>query len=140
MKPQSEKKVTKKQNKINHTQLVMDKYIAADWVCWQCPTGNINDFIAHSAKRLHYVRVVPAETAEELKYHGESKNTFIQNAMSNSAIPVYAHVKVVTDKNNVVSSTISLEDINTSARVVVAKKKICEKKKIGGDDVIVTEK
>ena len=142
MKPQGEKKTTVK-NKINHTQLVMDKYTAADWVCWQCPTGNINDFIAHAAKRLHYIRVVPAESAEDLKYHGESKNAFIQNAMSNSAVPVYAHVKVATDKNNVVSSTISLEDINTNARVVVAKKKVnasvSAKRKVGGDNVAVNE-
>jgi hypothetical protein len=105
----------KRKVKVNPVDIVITKYETAGWKCFKCPGENINDIIAHHGKRLHHVRVVPEDDRDNLKFVGESKNAFIQNAFSNAATPVYAHFKL--------DGKIALEDINTNSRVVVAKSK-----------------
>lgn len=99
------------------------KYAEGGWNVYRCTNGNINDFIAHREKKIHYVRVVPSNAAEDLRYHGESKNSFIQNSMSNAAIPVFASVKPVVKKGEEVPSgaAISLENVNDKTRVLIGK-------------------
>lgn len=90
------------------------KYTDAGWTVVMT-NGGINDFVAGKADRFHFVQVVMDET--DMKYHGLSKNSFIQNAFSNNAIPVYAYVRVVTGNNS--RAEIRLEDVNTRSRLIV---------------------
>lgn len=107
---------TVKQVPFDYIGAAMAKYNEAGWTAYRCPTGGMNDFIAHRDKKLHYLQVVPSDNVENMRFHGEAKNTFIQNAFSNSAVPIHA---TVTAKK-VGGAKITLEDVNTNGRVVVA--------------------
>lgn len=75
------------------------KYQAAGWIVIVLPGKTINDLICARgavasagtvapASKLHFVQIVPDITAG--KFTGLQRNTFIQNAFSNGAVPVYA--------------------------------------------------
>jgi hypothetical protein len=90
------------------------KYQAADWTVIKAPKGAINDFMAKRGERFHFVQVVTKETIDDAKFHGEAKNSFVQNAFSNGAIPIFAHV---------VGKKVTFEDVNSGNRALVTSKK-----------------
>lgn len=90
---------------------VIAKYEAAGWKVFAAPRGTINDVIASNGQRMHFIQVIMPGTRESPRYSGLQRNTFIQNAFSNGALPVYA---TLAD-----GGKISLEDINLQARVIV---------------------
>ena len=72
---------------IDPKTIVSGKYTSAGWIVYKLPNNCINHIIAHRGNKLHFVRVNPKTSA------GVFMSTFIQNALSNSAIPVYAFVE-----------------------------------------------
>ena len=102
---------TKKQTPID---IAIAKYQDCDWKVIKPAKGGLNDFIASRGNRIHFVQVVTKATIDDAKYHGEAKNNFVQNAFSNSAIPIFAHV-VEGSKPKV-----TFEDVNTGNRAIVS--------------------
>lgn len=102
--------------KTSPVDIAAAKYSENGWTIIKPPRGSVNDFIANRNGRLHFVQVVTKETYEDPKYHGGAKNDFVQNAMSNSAIPVFAHV-VGGSKPKV-----TFQDVNTNNRVIVSQR------------------
>lgn len=98
--------------KISPLDSVIEKYTENGWEVIRCPKGSLNDIIATRNGRFQYVQVV---ATDDPKFHGEFKNNFVQNAFSNSATPVFAHV-VSGIKGSV---KITFEDANTSNRVII---------------------
>lgn len=101
---------TKKLTPIDHA---IAKYTENGWGIIRPPKGGLNDFIASRNQRVHFVQVVTKATITDAKYHGEAKNNFVQNAFSNSATPIFAHV-VEGPKPKV-----TFEDVNTGNRAIV---------------------
>lgn len=94
--------------------IAIAKYQSAGWIVIKSPAGSINDFIAQREKRLQFIQVVTEATIDNAKYHGIAKNDFVQNAFTNHAAPVFAHV---------VGNEVTFEDVNTGNRVLVATRK-----------------
>jgi hypothetical protein len=90
--------------------LIIAKYVDAGWSAVPAPKGSVNDVIAHIDNKLHFVSIESERTDPE----GLVKNTFIQNAFSNGAVPVYARV---------VGSKVTLCDINLNTRILIGKKR-----------------
>ncbi len=101
-------------------EAVISKYTEMAWTCVR--TRAINDIVAHKDKRLHFIQVVTPDNIEDAKYHGLAKNTFIQNAFANSAIPIFAHVVTSTVKNEL-RVKVTFEDVNTNTRVIIGSAK-----------------
>lgn len=80
--------------------------------------GGINDIVAQKDKKYHFIQVLTAKNQDEVRYHGEARNMFIQNAFSNSAIPVYAFVAIVKGRTGY-RAKITFEDINADTRIIV---------------------
>jgi len=99
----------------------MRRYVDGGWNTFKSQPGSINDFVAYRGTKAHFVRVVPSSSAEDSRYTGESKNSFIQNALSNNATPVFAKVKPVAKKGDVIPSgaDVTFNNINGGARVIV---------------------
>ncbi len=83
----------------------------------------INDIIAHRGERLHFIQVITAETANDVRFQQESRNIFIQNAFSNQAEPIYAHVVITLGRDRVERATVTFQNVNTNARVIIGNKK-----------------
>lgn len=81
------------------------KYTAFGWNISARPRRNINDFVATKGDKLHFIQLV---APDDQRMAGERRGTFIQNAFSNDAVPVYAEVS---------PRGVSLTDANTGARV-----------------------
>ncbi len=103
---------------------VINKYTAYGWTVIR-PSGTaLNDLIAQKNKRLHFVQVVTDETSA--KHSGIAKNTFIQNAFSNSAQPIHAYVTYssrLDEDGRPVRTDIVFEDVNQNTRVIIGAKK-----------------
>lgn len=99
----------------------MQKYTDGGWNAFRSQQGAINDFVAHRGTKTHFVRVVPSNDTENLKFAGVDKNSFIQNALSNNAIPVFAKVTPVAKKGEATptSANVTFTNINDGARVIV---------------------
>ncbi|SIP85874.1 Hypothetical protein PACV_159 [Pacmanvirus A23] len=93
---------------------VISKYTENNWQIIRAPKNGMNDLIAQKANKLHFIQVVTKENIDEPKYHGLAKSSFIQNAFSNNATPVFAHV--VTGKSGI---KVSFEDVNLCSRVII---------------------
>lgn len=107
---------------------VIAKYTEFGWVAIRSPKNSLTDIIAQKDKRLHFVQVVTPETIDDVKFQGLPKNTFIQNAFSNTAVPVYAHV--VTTKKKEITTKITFEDVNLNTRVIIGgNRRVGEEKK-----------
>lgn len=100
----------------DHVAEVIKKYAEAGWTAIRAPKNSTNDVIAQKGPRYHFVQVVTPENSADVKFQDLPKNTFIQNAFSNSATPVYA--KISRKSANV---KISFEDANTGGRVLIPK-------------------
>jgi hypothetical protein len=105
------------------TDIAMAKYTESDWKVIKPPKGSLNDFVASRGNRFHFVQVVTKVTIDDPKYHGESKNNFVQNAFSNGAVPIFAHV-IEGPKPKV-----TFEDVNTGNRALISTRKKAEEKK-----------
>lgn len=108
---------------------VIAKYTEFGWTAIRAPKNSLNDIIAQKDKRLHFIQVVTPETIDDGKFTGLPKNTFIQNAFSNMAIPVYAHVLVSKKKDGSIAAKVTFEDVNLNTRIIVG-----GKKPAGGDE------
>ena len=106
----------KKPSTTGAVNAVLDKYTHAGWSAHQ-PSGGVNHIIAYRGKRLHFIQVVTPETASSPEYQGGGIpcNTFVQNAVSNSAEPIHALVSVKHGRESV-----SLTNVNDNSRVVIA--------------------
>lgn len=100
--------------KVTSLDIAIAKYQDNGWKVIKPAKGGLNDFIASRGTRIHFVQVVTKSTIGDAKYHGEAKNNFVQNAFSNSAIPIFAHV-VEGAKPKV-----TFEDVNTGNRAIVS--------------------
>lgn len=92
---------------------VLAKYRKHGWVAFCPPGGSTNDIIAQNGRRLHFVQVTTSETKNDSKYTGLAQNTFIQNAFSNAACPVYA---IITDGR---PGAIIFINVNENVRVLI---------------------
>lgn len=117
------KQEVKRPEKFDPVVAVMNKYTDAGWQVVRMPKNSISDILAQKNKKLHFIQVVPEDKIDDNKYHGLSKNSFIQNAFSNSAAPIYAYVNVRQRKGAdgmmMQCVKIVLEDINSLNRVIV---------------------
>lgn len=90
---------------------VLLKYQAEGWDAIRSP-GGIVDVIARKDEtkevkgiqkvvktKFHFVQVLTPESENDIKFRGEPKNSFIQNAFSNGAEPVHAFVTRSRAKN-----------------------------------------
>lgn len=93
--------------------VVISKYAKYGWTTLRPPPGT-NDLIAQKGNKLHFVRVVTEETADDVRFHGLPKNEFVQNAMSNSAQPIFARVSGKPG-----AFKVTFEDVNTARRVII---------------------
>lgn len=109
-----------RQPQFDHVGAAMSKYAEAGWSVHKYPSGSLNDFSACKDKNMHLVQVVLDSKAEDLRYHGEAKNTFIASAMPHAAVPVHAKVTLVEKEGSPLSAKISFVNVNTNARVIIA--------------------
>jgi hypothetical protein len=103
---------------------ILNYYSASKWVVISAPAGTINDVIASKGNRLHFVKII--NTHNKLWQKQNVKNTFIQNAFSNGAIPVYAYVVENPESHK---CKINFININTETKINMSNK---EKKLISG--------
>jgi hypothetical protein len=102
----------------------LEKYHELGWVAFQAPKASLNDIIAQKGKKLHFVQIVTKETIDGPRHQDIAKNTFIQNAFSNSAMPIYAHVVVATKRGEPPAiRSITFENVNDSSRVIIGGKR-----------------
>jgi len=117
---------------INPTEDVINKYIAYGWTVIRPPSGSMNDLIAQKGKKLHFVQIVVDATSA--RHQGMAKNSFIQNAFSNSAQPVFAHATYSTklgEDNRPLHANVTFEDVNQNTRVIIGHQlKEAEPKKV----------
>lgn len=102
--------VSKGASQIDPKDAILAKYREAGWTITEAPKGTINQYIAHNNLKYHFIQVYEEGNA---KHEELPKNQFIQNAMSNGAIPVYANCKD--------GKTVTLQDINTQSRIIIKK-------------------
>lgn len=111
---------------------VINKYREFGWTAFRAPKESLNDIIAHNQSKnnkFHFVQVVTKETIDNARHQGIAKNTFIQNAFSNSAIPIYAHVVtsvrrgVGEDGSRALNANVTFENVNENARVIIGGRK-----------------
>jgi hypothetical protein len=103
---------------------VMKKYIEGGWSVYK--NGGISDLVATKSGRWHYIKVAPDADKDAPTINGEFKSAFVQNAVSNNAEPVYAlvsHVMRNIDGVKTPTTQIRTVDVNTTGRVVLARKK-----------------
>jgi hypothetical protein len=103
--------------KLDIIKYVASKYISGGWTIIYPQKGAINDLLVQKGARVQFVQVVTDELLEGARHSDVAKNTFIQNAFSNAADPIYATVSV--SKAGVPS--VRFENVNTNTRVVIAK-------------------
>jgi hypothetical protein len=109
---------------VNPVDAVFAKYQECGWTVIRAPKGSINDLLASKDGKLHYVQVVtPTSYKEDPKYHGESKNNFIQNAFSNNATPIIATV-TASSGSAAATCKIVFEDVNVLKHVIIGRKKV----------------
>lgn len=92
--------------------IVSAKYVGAGWTVIKPPGGTINDLIAQKGGRVHFVQIMSEKTEGGARFNGLARNSFIQNAFSNGATPVYARLD---------GDKLTLRDINTDSRVVLGR-------------------
>jgi hypothetical protein len=116
-KPVASKQIAPKP--VDNIAAVRAKYAEFGWTAFAAPTESLNDIIAQKGKKLHFVQVITPETADSAKHTGLAKNTFIQNAFSNGAAPIYATI-VVKPR----TTQITFENINDNTQVIIGRKKM----------------
>lgn len=96
--------------KVDPVDFVFGKYVENGWETVKGLKGTMNDIIARRNGRFHFIQVITKETGEDPKFQGEFKNNFVQNAFSNGATPVYAHI---------VNGKVTFQDVNTNNRIII---------------------
>ncbi len=108
---------------MDHLSAVVEKYEQHGWGVFRI-NGGINDIIAQKGNKLHFVQVVPVEKGEDARFTGIARNTFVQNALSNNAIPVHGYVKTKNKKTptgKVPVMSVVFDDVNTGSRLILGK-------------------
>lgn len=110
---------------------VLTKYTEMGWNAMRMK-NSINDIVASKPKntKIHFILVVTPDTLNDPRFNGLPKNTFIQNAFSNGAVPIFATVttkQVGSGEKARLDVKITFEDVNSNARVIIAKKADGEK-------------
>jgi hypothetical protein len=113
----TEQKKPARPKKVSPVDIAIAKYQENGWNVIKPPKGAVNDFLASRNGRFHFVNAITTETADEPKFHGEAKNNFVQNAFSNGATPVFAHVQITKS-----GPKVTYEDVNTGNRVLINQK------------------
>jgi hypothetical protein len=105
--------------KLSLRDLTVQRYQSKGWQIMNTPRGGINDLVAGKTiggkYRYHFVQFVESEDDIDnaLRYKGEAKGAFIQNAYSNQATPVYVIPRKSGSKRKVV-----LENADTSQKII----------------------
>ena len=108
-------------NKYNTVDIVADNYRRGGWIVIVPPKESLNDIIAQNGSKFHFVQVV--DDPSRLKFNTLSQNSFIQNAFSNGARPVYARVSQKKNKKTQeINYIVLFEDVNLASRVIIARK------------------
>ncbi len=100
----------------NPIEAVAAKYVENKWQV-MIMQGTINDIVAKRNDRYHFIQVVPSDKVDDMRYHALAKNSFIQNAFSNNAIPVHALVTIINGRSGA-RAKITLEDVNAQTRII----------------------
>ncbi len=106
-------------------EAICSRYAAKKWVVF-APKNGPNDIVAHfqgpkGSTKYHFIQIAP----------GRDVGGFIQNAFSNGAMPIFAHIKAVkcaqgatniesdTGQSSAYKINITFSDANTKNRVIV---------------------
>lgn len=108
-------------------ETVSEKYKSFGWTVIKSPPKSVTDLIASKDKKLHYIQITTPETISDAKFQDNSKSQHVQNAFSNNAVPIYAHV--VPENKKLGTHKVTFTDINTNSKVIIgrAKKEEAEK-------------
>lgn len=111
----------------------MNYYASKGWTVFR--SNCIADFVAHRDNKrgptsIHYVKVITEANAESADVSGPQKGAFIQNAMSNAAVPVYAKVTRRQKKDGTAEITVACENINENVLVRLVAPKPVEAKNV----------
>ena len=99
---------------------ILAKYTAGGWHAHIAPIGSINDIIAHHDAVYHFIQIYEEGNA---RHEQLAQNTFIQNAFSNGALPIYATVTMSGKKPGIIKIKVSLVDVNRRSRIIIKKTK-----------------
>jgi NACalpha-BTF3-like transcription factor len=96
--------------------LVMQRYLSGGWSVIS-GLGAAQLYASRgigSKKKVHFIRVFSSHTGitDTSKLSDEENNSYIQNAFSNMAVPVYAFVSYKEKNGSFVATRVVLEDIN----------------------------
>jgi len=107
--------------------ICMGTYESEGWKVIRAPKGSINDFLAQrqSPRKLlmHFVQVVTPKTAKDLRFDGIQLNTFVQNALSNGAVPIHARLSSKKDAAGNEHYKAEFVDVNSLITVKIARPK-----------------
>jgi hypothetical protein len=70
------------------SKIILEHYSGSGWNILETPKDSTVDFIAAKGDRMHFIKII--EARDSVYLDGIAKNTYIQNAFSNAATPVYA--------------------------------------------------
>ncbi|QJX70883.1 hypothetical protein F-liban_114 [Faustovirus] len=105
--------------KLSLRDLTVQRYQSKGWQIMNTPRGGINDLVAGKSVsgkyRYHFVQFVESEDDIDnaLRYKGEAKGAFIQNAYSNQATPVY-----VISRKQGANRKVVLENADTTQKII----------------------
>jgi hypothetical protein len=85
-------------------EIVVAKCTSSGWVVIRPPPGSVAHIYAQKGTKLYFIQVV-TQPQPDL-----ARNMFIQNAFSNGATPVYAHVSL---------RGVLFEDVNLNSRIII---------------------
>jgi len=103
---------------------VINKYKEYEWETLKIDSNTMNDIIAKKGDKMHFIIVQENSTYDDPKFHGLQKNNFVQNAMSNSAVPIIAYIKKTKSRNTgEIKNTITFTDVNLNTKVIIGKNK-----------------
>ena len=105
--------------KLSLRDLTVQRYQSKGWQIMNTPRGGINDLVAGKSVggkyRYHFVQFVESEDDIDnaMRYKGEAKGAFIQNAYSNQATPVY-----VISRKHGANRKVVLENADTTQKII----------------------
>ncbi|AIB51829.1 hypothetical protein E24_00129 [Faustovirus] len=105
--------------KLSLRDLTVQRYQSKGWQIMNTPRGGINDLVAGKSVsgkyRYHFVQFVESEDDIDnaMRYKGEAKGAFIQNAYSNQATPVY-----VISRKQGANRKVVLENADTTQKII----------------------
>lgn len=107
---------------------VAEKYTKRGWQVMKVFPKKSVDLIAKKDEtrdgkiirsKYHFVQVVTPGTEAEAKFGGEERNTFVQNAFSNDALPIHANMRTINARTGELKTKITFRNMNDGSRVLV---------------------